>query len=77
MKTHRCRRSCDRQVDANKAFCGPCWAQVPRRVQVAIYASWNRVLKNEGDDAYGSHLELLTSAESALEGERPWEAVAA
>lgn len=49
---------------------------VPQRVQNAIYASWRRVLKDQGDNPYGDHAELLLEAEEALEGERPWESVA-
>lgn len=76
-RTHPCRRSCSRNVARSKAFCRECWADVPWRVQQAIYASWGRVLKDQGDDPWGAHAELLLDAEAALEGERDWDSVAA
>lgn len=73
MSQRRCRRSCAAMVPSHRAFCPACWRTIPRRVQRAVYDSYDGGRYRDGILA---HMDLLEEVEAALEGERPWGSVA-
>lgn len=54
------------------AMCRPCWRQVPRELQRAVYRAW----RERGRDYPGAdarHLQALEDAAASVEGREPEE----
>lgn len=47
--THPCPVGCGRTTKTGHLTCGPCWHQVPKELQTAVYQTWRRWRRDFGN----------------------------
>lgn len=68
---------CGRRAKAGHLMCAPCWREVPKDKQTAVYATWRKVQRQSSTDraAWGEALkayrEAAAAAIKAVEETRP------
>ena len=62
-----CPTGCGRTRGPGKLMCSPCWAEVPRHLQRAVYATWRAWRRNLGDaEAFQAYDQAQNDARAAI-----------
>lgn len=62
MNDDMCPVGCGRKVPWGKVTCAPCWREVPKHLQRAVYAAWRKVSNDLTPENLRAHREAKDAA---------------